>query len=192
MISVLKTIPGHSVSFSPSVSIFTGIPGFVLFMYGLNKHPKYVYTCKSCGNVWKRSTKEGPEEGDPRYEDWVIYLLSSGSIAAAYWLGEHKSDKAIEALIRCLDHRNKDYEELRIAAIKALKKIGDERAMQSLYNAGKEEGKAYYWVRLEAIRALSIFEDVDIRNLLEKVSHDEDDRISKAAKEGLAKMNTKI
>ena len=109
------------------------------------------YTCKSCGKTWKRAAKKGPEEGDPQYTEyqteWQIQRLAHEDInhreQAAKWLGEHGSVSAVEALIACLADRKMRCAGSRIEAALALKKIGDQRAIQPLIAAATDTGRCW-------------------------------------------------
>jgi hypothetical protein len=172
------------------VLIVTVIPGFALLTFGFRRDPVYSYTCKSCGNTWRRSAKTGPEEGDSRYTDWQIWRLSLDNLEvqtqAATWLGEHRAASAVEPLIQCLGVRKIAYRDVRIAAAWALKEIGDERAVQPLIDVATDTGWAYTEVRATAISALSAFEHPEIRKILEAASNDKDFKVRKAASESLA------
>jgi hypothetical protein len=192
VIPAAGTIPGNV--FAPLIVTF--IPGFSLLAYGLRKVPKYVYTCKSCGNIWRRSTKEGPEKEDySKFVDWQIIRLTDNNFKireeAARWLGEHKSVSAVESLIKCLGDRQRLLFPLRIEAISALKKIGDERAIQPLVDTAKDTGWGYGDVRVAAIKALSAFDNDKVREVLDIASHDNKTVVSEAAIDSLKIMNNK-
>ena len=193
-IPVARTIPGNTNVFGPL--IITCIPGFSLLAYGLRQVPKYVYTCKSCGNIWRRSTKEGPEKEDyNRFVDWQIFRLFHNNLdirkEAAKWLGEQKSVSAVESLIKCLGERQRLLFQLRIDTISALKNIGDERAIQPLIDTARDTGWGYVDVRVAAIKALSTFDNDKIREALDMASHDKKTVVSEAAIESLKIMNNK-
>lgn len=193
-IPMARTTPGEVNIFTPL--IITAIPGFSLLGYGLRKVPKYVYTCKSCGYIWKRSAKKGPEKEDySRLVDWQIFRLTDDNSQirekAALWFAEHHSFSAVESLIKCLGDRRILFHDARVATIIALKNIGDERAIQPLINAASDKGLAYTDIRVEAIKALSVFGNDKIREVLETASHDKKSVVREAAIESLKKMNGK-
>lgn len=192
-IPMFRTMPVKVNIFGPL--IITVIPGFSLLGYGLRRVPKYVYTCKSCGNIWRRSAKEGPEEEDyNRFIDWQIFRLTDDNYQirekAALWLGEHQTVSAVESLIKCLG--DKEFHDVKIASIFALKNIGDERAIQPLIDAASNTGWGYINVRVEAIKALSIFDNDKIRKVLDIASHDKKSIVRETAIESLKKMDSKI
>jgi hypothetical protein len=177
--------------------IVTVIPGISILAFGLRQDPVYVYACKSCGKSWKRSAKQGPEEGDPRHvefqTEWQILRLAHDDInhreQAAKWLGEHRSISAVDGLITCLGDRRWLNTSAMIEATKALKRIGDERAIQPLIKAATDTGRQYVDVRVAALSALSAFRGNEIQEILEGASNDENASIRKAATESLADFN---
>jgi hypothetical protein len=179
-----------------SVIIVGGIGGMSLLSFGFQRYPVYSYTCKSCRNTWRRSPKMGPEEGDPRYAELQIWCLSLDDIKArtnaANWLAEHPAAAAVEPLIKCLGVRRTEFADLRVAAARALKEIGDERAIQPLIDAATDTGWLYGGVRAAAISALSPFEDARIQGILEAASKDTYPPVRKAASESLAARSPAI
>lgn len=188
----------YGSSFAGAIYV-TVIPGFLLLSFGFRLDPVYIYTCKSCGNIWRRSAKKGPEEGDPRYVEWQTewqsnrLALGDGAsrVQAVKWLVEHRSI-SVESLIKCLGDRKLGVEDSRIEAASALKKIGDERAIQPLINAAMDTSLVYINVRVAAILALSAFDNDEIRKILENASNDKNDSVRKAASESLADKNQSI
>jgi HEAT repeat protein len=119
--------------------------------------------------------------------DFLLNLLTStdrfGRIAAAQRLGDLRSRRALEPLLRCL---NASDELMRVSALRALAKIGDGRAADAIAAIGENDDS--FPVRLTAAEALVALGDDRDREVLIQMIRDAPRSDHRARKWALRKL----
>lgn len=140
----------------------------------------------------KEAIENLTQKKNSKLEELLIYLLGRNTSkifqeGACSILGEIGSEKAIDILIECLDDEN---EGVSFHAVKALAKVGGERAVKSLMNKLKNGTNPL--VKSEVIIALGNIGDSTATKALIKVLKKEKDKfVRENAVKTLGKIGTK-
>jgi HEAT repeat protein len=121
----------------------------------------------------------------------LLSLLSGthpmARISAAHGLGDLRATEAIEPLIRCLQARD---ELLRISALKALAKIGDERAADAVYESATEDPA--FGARAAAAETLARLDDPRAVDVLGAMFLEDQGRYSRSFPKWATKLLVEI